>query len=445
MFKIKGYLKKFWYLILACICLLFVQAQTELTLPDYMSDIVSVGIQAGGFASPVSDVLTEETYQHLLLFVDQKDQKTVKKDYKKVSKVDQDIIDTFPKAKGKTVYQLKDLSSDEDVLCEAKLKMFKPWAIAMCILAAMIFYGFTSFFSWLYRFSWGSIFLNLNVCFSLFLIYVGCFLWLFAALFIYLKRRALKKRTYSYQKFKYLDGFVRIVIDILAILMIGMLFVLKMNNLSSLLSFSGYFILITLFTTIINTKIPLIKNPIKKKIAVIVSVAVFVGVYFLYNEIDFSKLDKQEMTITLPKNKRIDENNSNLLVDTTTFIQKIGKDKDDGEVIYSFEGYYQCLNTFVSKNIFKELVLERERQTRMPSDKEIDQIVEEKGSWRSDEIGYNTYQNVLKKFKKRKSMYFDQVVEIGHYQLGIKGKKVLIVYNEDIDDFYHHYINFIQK
>lgn len=49
----------------------------------------------------------------------------------------------------------EDLSSDEDVLCETKLKMFTPWAIAMCILAAMIFYGFTSFFSWLYRFSWG--------------------------------------------------------------------------------------------------------------------------------------------------------------------------------------------------------------------------------------------------------------------------------------------------
>ena len=117
MFKIKGYLKKFWYLILACICLLFVQAQTELTLPDYMSDIVSVGIQAGGFASPVSDVLTEETYQHLLLFVDQKDQKTVKKDYKKVSKVNQDIIDTFPKAKGKTVYQLKDFPLRGPRLC----------------------------------------------------------------------------------------------------------------------------------------------------------------------------------------------------------------------------------------------------------------------------------------------------------------------------------------
>ena len=73
----------------------------------------------------------------------------------------------------------EDLSSDEDVLCEAKLKMFKPWAIAMCILAAMIFYGFTSFFSWLYRFSWGSIFLNLNVCFSLFFMAICSIVYLF--------------------------------------------------------------------------------------------------------------------------------------------------------------------------------------------------------------------------------------------------------------------------
>ncbi len=340
---------------------------------------------------------------------------------------------------------VEDLSSDEDILCETKLKMFKPWAIAMCILAAMIFYGFTSFFSWIYRFSWGSIFLHLDIFFSVFLLYVGCFLWLFAALIIYLKRRALKKRTYSYHKFKYLDGFVHIFLDILATLMIVMLFVLKMHRLSTVLSFLGYFILITLFATIINTKIPLIKNLIKKKIAVIGAVALFVGVYYFYNEIDFSKLDKQEVTITLPKNRNVDENNSNLLVDTTTFTQKIGEDKDDGEDIYSFEGYYQCLNTFVSKNIFRELVLERERQTRMPSDEEIDRITEEKSSWSSDEIGYNTYQFVLKKYQQGKSKYFDQVVKVGQYQLGIKGKKVLVVYDEDIDDFYHHYINFIQK
>ena len=34
-----------------------------------MSDIVSVGIQAGGFDSAVSDVLSEETFNHLLVLL----------------------------------------------------------------------------------------------------------------------------------------------------------------------------------------------------------------------------------------------------------------------------------------------------------------------------------------------------------------------------------------
>ncbi len=124
MLKIRKYLKKFWFFILACICLLFVQAQSELTLPDYMSDIVSVGIQAGGFASPVSDILTEDTYQHLMLFVDKKDQQKVKDAYQ-LKTVNADIKDTFPKAKGK-VYKLKDLSDKkesqlEDILMKPML------------------------------------------------------------------------------------------------------------------------------------------------------------------------------------------------------------------------------------------------------------------------------------------------------------------------------------
>lgn len=53
--------------------------------------------------------------------------KNSKKDYKKVSKVNQDIIDTFPKAKGKTVYQLKDLSSDEE--SELEDILMKPMLI----------------------------------------------------------------------------------------------------------------------------------------------------------------------------------------------------------------------------------------------------------------------------------------------------------------------------
>ena len=175
------------------------------------------------------------------------------------------------------------------------------------------------------------------------------------------------------------------------------------------------------------------------------TVVIYVGIFNLYEEIDFSNLDKQEVTITLPKNKKIDVKDSNLLVDITTFNQKIGYDQEVDEPVYSYEGYYQCANTFISKNIFKELVVEHEREERMPSDEEINKITDEKGSWSSDEVKYDTYQNVLKKYKSNHSKYFDTVIEIGQYKLGIKEKNILVVYDEDIDYFYSHYLNLIKK
>lgn len=102
MLKLKHYFKKFWAPILLCVGLLFLQSQSELALPDYMSDIVSVGIQAGGFDSAVSDVLSEETYNHLLVLMDEEDQQQFMDAYKLVepSNLDKDTLDKFPKAKG---------------------------------------------------------------------------------------------------------------------------------------------------------------------------------------------------------------------------------------------------------------------------------------------------------------------------------------------------------
>jgi ATP-binding cassette subfamily B protein len=48
MLKLLKYLKPFIGLIIAAVALLFVQAAADLSLPDYMSDIVNVGIQQGG-------------------------------------------------------------------------------------------------------------------------------------------------------------------------------------------------------------------------------------------------------------------------------------------------------------------------------------------------------------------------------------------------------------
>ena len=68
MLKLRKFIYKFWLPILLCVGLVFIQSQSELALPDYMSQIVTNGIQAGGFDTSVADVLSKETYEHLLLF-----------------------------------------------------------------------------------------------------------------------------------------------------------------------------------------------------------------------------------------------------------------------------------------------------------------------------------------------------------------------------------------
>lgn len=121
MYRLRKYFKKYWALFLIAIVMILGQAASELALPDYMSNIVSNGIQAGGFKDAVSDVLTTDTYNHILLFANKKERAVIKKSYRytKQEKLDQDIKKTFPKAKD--IYVLKD-DSDHDALNKAMLK-----------------------------------------------------------------------------------------------------------------------------------------------------------------------------------------------------------------------------------------------------------------------------------------------------------------------------------
>ena len=48
MLKAIRYLKPFWLSVAAVIILVFAQVQLDLALPDYMSGIVTYGIQYGG-------------------------------------------------------------------------------------------------------------------------------------------------------------------------------------------------------------------------------------------------------------------------------------------------------------------------------------------------------------------------------------------------------------
>ena len=67
MIKIFKQLGRHWAACLAVVALLVVQAYCDLSLPDYTSKIVDVGIQQGGIESPVPDTVRDTTLQALEL------------------------------------------------------------------------------------------------------------------------------------------------------------------------------------------------------------------------------------------------------------------------------------------------------------------------------------------------------------------------------------------
>ena len=81
MIRLAKYLKPYLGMILLAIVLLFVQANADLALPDYLSRIVNVGIQQGGVENAVPTAIRASQMDHLGLFLTAGDQSRVLADY----------------------------------------------------------------------------------------------------------------------------------------------------------------------------------------------------------------------------------------------------------------------------------------------------------------------------------------------------------------------------
>lgn len=97
MVKMFHYMKERWHYIVLIIVLLFVQAFCDLSLPDYTSKIVNVGIQQKGIEDCVPETIQEVSMNELFLFMDEDDRAQVERAY--------DLADGM--------YTLEDISEDE--------------------------------------------------------------------------------------------------------------------------------------------------------------------------------------------------------------------------------------------------------------------------------------------------------------------------------------------
>ena len=113
MLKIGKYYKPFIFLILLAIILLFTQAMCDLKLPDYMSDIVNIGIQSNGITEIAPKVISENGYILMLKMMSDEESKYVNEKYMKINAEDINFIKEYPIIQTQSIYVLEDNISEE--------------------------------------------------------------------------------------------------------------------------------------------------------------------------------------------------------------------------------------------------------------------------------------------------------------------------------------------
>ena len=116
MLRLIKYLKPYTLLILITIGLLFIQAYSNLELPNYMSDIVNVGIQQGGVENAVPTAIRQSEMNKLVIFMSAADKAQVLNDYTLVDKNSADYstyVEQYPALANQPIYVLNSIDQVE--------------------------------------------------------------------------------------------------------------------------------------------------------------------------------------------------------------------------------------------------------------------------------------------------------------------------------------------
>lgn len=118
MLKILKYMKKSTVPILAIIVLLFIQAICDLSLPDFTSNIVNVGIQQGGVENASPEVIRKTEFDKIFMFVDDDKKDLISDNYTLISKDNlsdseyKSRLKKYPALENEELYQRNEVESE---------------------------------------------------------------------------------------------------------------------------------------------------------------------------------------------------------------------------------------------------------------------------------------------------------------------------------------------
>jgi ATP-binding cassette subfamily B protein len=116
MLRLTKYLKPFTLYIILAIAFLFVQANADLALPDYLSRIVNNGIQQGGVENAVPVAIRQREMDKLIIFMSDEDKALVLGAFTLVETTSPDAdvyLDNYPALADEPIYILKELDQRE--------------------------------------------------------------------------------------------------------------------------------------------------------------------------------------------------------------------------------------------------------------------------------------------------------------------------------------------
>ncbi len=116
MLRLFNYLKPYFPMFLLAIVLLFVQANADLALPDYLSKIVNYGIQQGGVSTAVPMAIRQSEMNRVVIFLSAENKTAVLNAYTLVDNRSADYdryIKDYPTLAKEPIYVLKNIDAAE--------------------------------------------------------------------------------------------------------------------------------------------------------------------------------------------------------------------------------------------------------------------------------------------------------------------------------------------
>lgn len=120
--NILKYLKPYVFVLIVTVILIYIQAMGNLRLPDYMADIVNIGIQSSGIEDATPKAISENSLEMLKSFMTEEDKAIVEENYILLQadsndETTQKYIEEYPLLKDSNIYILnEDSAGNEDVM-----------------------------------------------------------------------------------------------------------------------------------------------------------------------------------------------------------------------------------------------------------------------------------------------------------------------------------------